>query len=117
MDWDGESALWLQCFYGAVGGMLLRLSDIKRKQKGFFTQAIRGFFLVTLVFAYCLPQGLLDPLVLCGLVAGGLVVYYPSRYLPALSLLPSLPLLLRYVVTLLPFRVIALPPILRICFL
>ena len=48
MDWDGESALWLQCFYGAVGGMLLRLSDIKRKQKGFFTQAIRGFFLVTL---------------------------------------------------------------------
>ena len=78
MDWEGESALWLQCFYGAVGGMLLRLSDIKRKQKGFFTHAIRGFFLVTLVFAYCLPKGLLDPLVMCGIAAGGMVVYQPS---------------------------------------
>ena len=78
MDWEGESALWLQCFYGAVGGMLLRLSDIKRKQKGFFTHAVRGFFLVTLVFAYCLPHGLLDPLVMCGMVAGGVVVFRPS---------------------------------------
>ena len=53
-----------RCFYGAVGGMLLRLADIKRKQAGFLAGALRGFFTVTLLFAAVLPDNLLDPIII-----------------------------------------------------
>ncbi len=52
-----------RCFYGAVGGMLLRLADIKRKQATFFANAVRGFFAVTLLFALVLPDALMDPVI------------------------------------------------------
>jgi len=41
VEWAGESCLWLRCFYGALGGMLLRLADVKRKDKAFYTNAVR----------------------------------------------------------------------------
>ena len=46
-----------------MGGMLLRLADIKRKQAGFFANTVRGFFTLTLLFAAVLPANLLDPVI------------------------------------------------------
>jgi hypothetical protein len=45
---------WIQCVFGAIGGVLLRAADIKRKNNTVFTNLLRIYTLVTLAFGVSL---------------------------------------------------------------
>jgi len=70
--------LWWRCFFTVIGGMLLRLSDIKRANASFFQWAMRGYWTL-LLFPFGFKLGLTDPAILCGVVAGAVVIVQPSR--------------------------------------
>ena len=74
----GQYTLWWRCFFTVIGGMLLRLSDIKRANGGFFTWAMRGYWAI-LLFPFGYQLGLTDPAILCGVAAGIVVTMQPSR--------------------------------------
>lgn len=71
----GQWGLWGQCCFACIGGMLLRLSDIKRGG-GTFTGAMRLYALLCCITATLLGP---HPLVLVGLCAGVCVYLQPSR--------------------------------------
>ena len=74
----GQYHLWWRCFFTVLGGMLLRLADIKRANTSFFSWALRGYWAL-LLFPFGFQLGLTDPVILCGVVAGIVVTLLPSR--------------------------------------
>jgi hypothetical protein len=72
-----EYILWLQCAYAAIGGMLLRAADIKRKSPGAFNNIMYGFCAVTALVAFFL--GVTDHIVICGVLFGIIVFKSPAK--------------------------------------
>ena len=69
---------WAAVTYAVVCGMLLRLSDIKRENKGLFTRVTRILLVLTLFpFGYYL--GYTHPVILFGCVGLAWVLREPSR--------------------------------------
>lgn len=69
---------WGRCFYAVIGGVLLRLADIRRKNLKVFNNVLLAFFGITLFpFGYYL--GYADIVILLGLAAGAVVAMYPAR--------------------------------------
>lgn len=73
-----QYAYWMQSFYAVIGGMLLRLADIKRKQPRFFSRTILAFYLLTL-FPFGFFLGLYNGVIVFGAIAGAYVAYQPPR--------------------------------------
>jgi len=75
---EGQLHLWWRCFFTCIGGMLLRLSDIKRGNPPFFSWAMRIFAFVV-IFPFGFYLGYNDPVILCGVAAGVVVYLNPSK--------------------------------------
>ena len=75
---SSQYAYWLQSFYAVLGGMLLRLADIKRKQPRVFFRTIFVFYTITLFpFGYYL--GLSNAAIVFGAISGAYVAFIPPR--------------------------------------
>lgn len=72
-----QYAMWLQCFFGAIGGMILRLADIKRKSPLFLINTQRLYFFLLTIFGIFL--GSTNYVVWIGAFFGILVVADPTK--------------------------------------
>lgn len=73
-----QYTMWLQCFYTAVGGMLLRAADIKRKSSQFFNMLLTAYFMMTL-YPFGVYLGLSSPTIIVGIAAAASVAIMPEK--------------------------------------
>ena len=69
---------WMRSFYAVLGGMLLRLADIKRKLPKFLLRTILAFYVIT-IFPFGYFLGFSDRVIIFGLLSGIFVALNPPR--------------------------------------